>query len=187
MKVFKHTFIVALAGLVLFACEKDELNLDSTTLKAKAEKSEEVKMVPFKANLSSTPMDDSELIACINPDELPYAVAKLSTVSGNATHLGKLNWIKSPLTVNHCEFDPITGNFTVELDMIFKNKNGDGIHIFGESIMHITGPATGEFLIIDGFGKFKDASGELLTEGFLNVEAGTTVFRAEGMVTQPNH
>ncbi len=192
MKVFKHTFIVVLAGLVLLACEKEELNLDSTTVKAKMEKSDEVKMVPFKAKLSSFPTGE-DVIPCYIPNvpndpngDYPEAFIN-NAVDGNATHLGNLDWNQSPLIVVDCTLNPLEQTITTTLHMTFMNKKGDGLLFHGPATLSIEGPSWGSFEIVEGYGKFEGALGEIETEGFFDINTGRTVFSAKGMVTQPNH
>lgn len=185
LKTLLTSFIVL---FVTLGCEKEDLNQDAIYLKASAKKTEEIKMVPFKGNLVSTPAD-VVLIDCadINPGDLVVSAPKINVVTGNATHLGILDQINSPLIVEDCSFDSNTGFLIVTLNITLKNKKGDGIRFLGVSNISVEGPASGNYDIVEGFGKFEGATGSLTTKGFFNGETGVAEFSADGFVTKPNH
>ena len=145
------------------------------------EKNDAVKMIPFKGDFLSTP-NDVEPIDCSNG----VAVMKTNAVNGNATHIGLADRSMSPLIVESCDFDPSTGIITAELNVTVKNSKGDGIRFLGTSNMNVAGPSSGNYVIVEGFGKFEGATGELSTTGFLNAAEGSAEFKAEGFITQPN-
>jgi len=183
-----------LTGLIVLfavsACEKDALNTEESYLKASVEEMEEVKMVPFKGNFVSTPASN-ELIACTEPGTDPFQGPKFNLVTGNATHLGFIDpgvpdQPNSTLLIESCFFDVETGILSVTLNITFKNKKGDGIRILGISNISVEGPASGSYEVVEGFGKFEGATGNITTKGFFNAETAVAEFRAEGMVTQPN-
>ena len=187
MKNFKLVFRTFLAVFVLAACSTDRLNENPTYLELRSDNSTEIKVVPFKGNFESFPVD-VVLIDCVDPDSgAAIPAPSINAVSGNATHLGLLDVYQSSLIVVECVLDPIGESVITTLDMYLVNSGGDGIHIFGESTLTFAGPSFGNFEIIEGFGKFEGASGSIETTGFFNFENGTTQFRAEGFVTQPNH
>ncbi|MBT8300807.1 MAG: hypothetical protein KJO63_05710, partial [Maribacter sp.] len=158
-------------------------------MKASLKKSLEMKTVPFKGNFISSP-SAQDFIACTG-DNVPgtneplFAVIS-NKVEGNATHLGVLDYMKSPLIVEACDLDAQTGILSVTLNITFKNKKGDGIRILGVSNISLAGPASGSYEVVEGFGKFEGATGAISTTGFFNGNTGVAEFRAEGSVTQPN-
>lgn len=187
----KKLKLVLTSIIVLFAtisCEKEDLIQDESYLNASFKKTEETKMVPFKGKFVSTPADII-LIDCadINPSGLIIQAPKINVVNGNATHLGILDQINSPLIAEECSFDSMTGILTVTLNVTLKNIKGDGIRFLGESNISLEGPASGNYNIVEGFGKFEGATGSLKTKGFFNGETGVAEFSAKGFVTQPNH
>ena len=187
----KKLKLVLTSIIVLFAtlgCEKEDLTQDASYLKALDKQTEKIKTVPFKGNFVSTPAD-VVLIECadINPTGVVIPAPKINVVKGNATHLGILDQMNSPLIVEECSFDSNTGILTVTLNITVKNKNGDGIRFLGESNISIEGPASGTYNIVEGYGKFEGATGSLTTNGFFNGETGVAEFSAEGFITQPNH
>ena len=179
-------FIILFAAL---ACEKDELSEDALYLNASVKETAKMKMVPFKGRFVSSPDATFVPIVCdgINPETgEPVVAAKNNIVEGNATHLGKLDYMISPLIVEACAVDFAVGILSVDLNITFRNKNGDGIRILGTSNITLAGPATGSYEVVEGFGKFEGATGSVTTTGFFNLETGVAEFSAEGMVTQPN-
>ncbi len=114
---------------------------------------------------------------------------KVNAVEGNATHLGILDRDQSPLYVVDCILNidnPEDPKVVVTLDMTFKNKKGHGIRILGQSTISLAGPASGNYEIIEGYGKFSGAEGTVKTTGFFNAETASADFKVDGMVTQPN-
>ena len=179
--------LVLVSFIVLFSslgCEREDLD----NLNDSARGVEELKMVPFKGKFVSTPAD-VVVIGCadINPTGVVLPAAVFNIVSGNATHLGKIDQMNSPLLVEECSFDSQTGFLTVTLNITVKNKKGDGIRFLGVSNISVEGPASGNYDIVEGFGKFENAAGTLTTTGFFNGETGVANFSADGYITQPNH
>lgn len=148
MKTLKLVLISILALLTFAACETEPIEADLMNYDSSTKKSKEVKMVPFKGNFSSFPIDMTP-IDCLDPATgVIISALKNNAVSGNATHLGILDSNQSPLFVVDCALDGINQTITTTLDMTLKNKKGDGIRIFGESILSVAGPSTGNFEII---------------------------------------
>lgn len=192
MNLLRKAVYLLLPVLIFMACEKDESIIDPVNLKASMADSEEIKMVPFKGNFVSVPLapEMNEFVSCgINPltDE-PVIGALFNDLFGNATHLGVLG-PESSLTALGCsiieEEDMVF--LDVDLEMIIKNKKGDGIKISGKSLISlIDGSATGTFVIKEGYRKFEGATGEVHTKGFFNLKNGVADFSGDGIVTQPN-
>ena len=184
IKLLLATVIVLIGSL---GCDREDLTEDSSFLNDSAVNTERIKMVPFKGNFVSTPADVI-LIDCpdINPTGIVIPAPKINVVNGNATHLGILDDINSPLIVEECAFDSQTGFLTVTLNITLINRNGDGIRFLVVSNISLEGPASGNYNIVEGFGKFEGATGSLITEGFFNGETGVAEFSADGFVTQPN-
>ena len=188
MKEFQRTAIAFFSCLVLVACQKDEYSLDAVTHKANTDTVQMIEMLPFKANLSSTPNIDSEYISCVFPDSFTFAtVPKFSTMTGNTSHFGKLDTSKSLLTVRNCSFDLETQTVEIVMDMTFRDKNGEGLKFLGAVNLSLEGPTSGVFEVIEGYGTFKGFTGWIATEGFLNTDLGTIFLSVDGMITQPNN
>lgn len=171
---------------LFMACESDDLQLDSIELNGISSKTTEVKMVPFKGKFSSTPTS-LETIECDDPDTGFSTPANIySAVSGNATHLGKLDPTLSEIEVVDCSLDAIAQVVITTLDMTFINKKGHGIRVEGDVDLSIEGPTSGYFIITEGFGKFENASGWIATQGSFDITNGTTVYSADGYISQPN-
>ena len=181
LKLVLVSFIVLLSSL---GCEREDLDYLNDSVKGV----EEIKMVPFKGKFVSTPAD-VVLIECadVNPTGVVLPALKFNVVNGNATHLGVLDQMNSPLIAEECSFDSQTGFLTVTLNITVKNKKGDGIRFLGVSNISLEGPASGSYDIVEGYGKFENAMGTLTTTGFFNGETGVAQFSADGYITQPNH
>ncbi len=187
MKLFAKIFLTSLSFLVVVSCTNDEVTDDAVFLKTSISKKNDVKMVPFKGDFLSTP-NGMELVVCI-PPEAEIAVPEINAGEGNATHLGILDRDQSPLFVVDCNLnfdDPEDPKVITTLDITLRNKKGDGIRLLGQSTISLSGPASGSYEIIEGFGKFSGATGSAKTTGFFNPEAGSAEFNVDGMVTQPN-
>lgn len=187
MKLSTKIFLTSLSFLLALSCTKDEAADDALFLKTSISKRHDVKMVPFKGDFLSTP-NGMELVVCI-PPEAEVAVPEINAVEGNATHLGILDRDQSPLLVVDCNLnfdDPDDPKVVTTLDITLRNKKGDGVRLLGQSTISLSGPASGSYEIIEGFGKFSGATGAATTNGFFNPEAGSAAFKVDGMVTQPN-
>lgn len=190
--IMRNIKLIATSLLVLFAalaCENDQYYEDGVYLKSTPDAAAKSKMVPFKGNFVSSPSDlvPIECSGDNNPATgEPFAALKINKVTGNATHLGVLDDLNSQLIAESCSLDAQAGILSVELNITFKNKNGDGIEILGISDITLAGPASGSYEVVKGFGKFEGAQGTVQTTGFFNGETGVAEFRAEGMISQPN-
>jgi len=188
MQVFQRTAIALFSCLVLVACKREELSQDEVTLKANTDTAKMIEIQPFKANLSSTPNIDSEYISCVFSDSFTFTtVPKFSTMTGNTSHFGKLDRSKSPLTIRDCSFDLEKQTIEIVMVMMFRNKDGEGLRFIGSVNLSLEGPTSGIFEVIEGYGKFKEFTGWIDTEGFLNTELGTIFLSVDGMITQPNN
>ena len=188
MQVFQRIAIALFSCLVLVACKRDELSKDAVALKANTDTAEMIEMQPFKANLSSTPNIDSEYISCVFPDSFTFTtVPKFSTMTGNTSHFGKLDRSKSPMTIRECSFDTEKKTVGIVMDMMLRNKDGEGLRFLGSVNLSIEGPTSGIFEVIEGYGKFKGFTGWIAAEGFLNTKLGTIFLSVDGMITQPNN
>jgi len=181
MKTFTLKLMSLLCLFLFSSCESDNFVDNPEFLKADIVKNDIAKMIPFKGDFLSTP-NDVEPIDCSNG----VAVMKTNAVIGNATHIGLIDRSMSPLIVEDCDFNPSTGVITAELNVTVKNSKGDGIRFLGISNMNVAGPSSGNYIIVEGFGKFEGATGELSTVGYLNAAAGSAEFKVEGIITQPN-
>ena len=187
MKLSTKVILTSFSFLLVLSCTKDEVAVEAIDLKTSISKKNDVKMVPFKGDLLSTP-NGMELVVCI-PPEAEIAVPEINAVEGNTTHLGILDRDQSPLLVVDCNLnfdDPEDPKVITILDITLRNKNGDGVRLLGQSTISLSGPASGNYEIIEGFGKFYGATGSANTTGLFNPEAGSAAFSVKGMVTQPN-
>ena len=186
MRAIKLMFALAFLILAFLGCEQSEALLPFDT-NQELKSTETVQMVPFKGKLISAPTSPA-LIPCNDP--VTGAVFPLpinNSVSGNATHLGKLDAMTSTVTVVSCSFDAIAMELTANLDFVFMNKKGDGVTFSGQSVITAAGPSSGNYTITGGFGKFDGATGWLMTSGVADLTTGTTDFSVDGYITQPNH
>ena len=188
MKVLQCTMIVFFACLVLISCRTDDFSLDPEKLEAHIETINELEMLSFKANLSSVPNIDSEFITYVFSDsKVVSAFPKFSTLTGKTTYLGELDQNKSAFTVRDCSQDEETSIVESILDMTLRNRKGDGLRFLGSVTLGVGGPTWGNFEVIEGYGEFKDATGWLAAEGFVNIDMATIFLCVDGMVTPPNH
>ena len=186
MQVFQQTAIAFFLCLVLVACKKDENSQEAVAHKANTKTVKMAEIQPFKANLSSTPKIDSAYLSCLFPDSLQFAtLPKFSTMTGNTSHFGKLDNGISILTLRECSFDTEKRTVGIVMDMMLRNKDGEGLRFLGSVNMSMEGPTSGIFEVIEGYGKFKGFTGWIDTEGFLNTELGTIFLSVDGMITQP--
>ena len=146
-------------------------------------------MVPFKGDFSSVPAPEHGIIECGYPDAgFPMPSPIIHPTSGNATHLGLIVPENSRVKIVGCSLDLEGGYLIGDLDMIFMNKKGHGIHVLGQSRMGLFGqPSSGHYNVIGGYGKFEGATGEMDSRGLVNPDNFHVVFQMEGMVSQPNH
>ena len=187
MKVFQQIAIVFFSCLLLVACSRKEYSQDTVTLNANTNTDKPIEMLPFKANLSSTPTSDSVYISFEFPGSfMAVTVPKFSTMTGNTSHFGKLDKNKSLLTVRDCSLDIETQTVEMVIDITFRNKNGEGLQFLGAVNVSLEGPTSGFFEVIEGYGEFKGFTGWVATEGFLNTQLGTIFLSVDGMITQPN-
>lgn len=188
MQVFQRTVIALFSCLVLVACKRQESPQNAVTLKADADTAKRIEIQAFKANLSSTPNIDSVYLSCLFPDSLQFAtLPKFSTMTGNTSHFGKLDNGKSTLSLRECYFDTEKQTVGIVMDMMLRNKVGEGLRFLGPVNMSMEGPTSGVFEVIEGYGKFKGFTGWIATEGFLNIELGTIFLSVDGIITQPNN
>ena len=183
MKALKYLFAFLLVGFIYLSCE-DSLAWNSPETEIV---DLEVKQVPFKGTFQSTP-GGYEMIECFDPSN-GYSIMGpvFNLMTGNATHLGILDRESSPLIIADCELDLEEGVLIGTLDMTFKNKNGDGIRILGQSIMGLYGqPSSGEYEVIEGYGKFEGALGHMTSKGVVDFDVAVADFTVEGVVSQPN-
>jgi hypothetical protein len=96
-----------------------------------------------------------------------YAFGK-GWLTGNVTHLGKINMEMSPFWVNSCNFGPGPTELTWAINGVVTSANGDSYSYTGDLL--IDGASleiTGFIHINGGTGRFKDAVGEATLNGFL--------------------
>lgn len=183
MKTIQFFFLAVLFSVIFIACQKDDITQDEMD-RIELRNGEEPQMVPFKGDFQTPPIS-TEMIDCID-DVTGYTtkVAVNHLLIGNATHLGKLDETSSFITTS-CDIDLSQGIVITEHEITFLNKNGDGLKFFGSSTILLTGEGEGYFEVVEGYGKFENASGWIETKGNIAVEGGP-VFSADGMITQPN-
>lgn len=186
MKVFKLVFLVLFAGLFFMACSQEDGLIQKSTDLNDVVKNEVIKMVPFKGNFSSAPISPEPIPCTVQGQPTPIEALVYNAVSGNATHLGKIDPMRSPLIVVNCILND-EESITTTLEMTFRNKKGHGIKVYGDVVLNIAGPTAGYFEIIEGYGKFEGASGWIETAGMFDISQGKTVYKAEGLISQPNH
>lgn len=185
MKVFKLVLIVLFAGLFFMSCSQEDGLIQKSSDLDDIANSKDIKMVPFKGNFSSIPVSPEPIPCTFQGQPSPVEALIYNTISGNATHLGKIDPTLSPLIVVNCILND-EESITTTLEMTFRNKNGDGIKVYGDAVLNIAGPSSGYFDIIEGYGKFEGATGWMATAGMFNIDQGTTVYSAEGRISQPN-
>ena len=180
MKAFKILFLALFCGLLFVSCEKDLVLNDMVADEAIETRAKYEVEIPFKGKFFSFPVA-MELIDCGYDLGLPI----YNAISGNATHLGELDPFQSPLIGVDCSLNPATMVVTATIDMTFKNLDGDGLRILGQSDMSLDGPASGSYTVQEGFGKLYGATGNLTTKGQLNPNDGTAHFEVNGLITVP--
>jgi hypothetical protein len=185
MKTTKFLFIALIATLVITACQKDDIALFSDD-QVEMRNGEEPQMVPFKGDFAISPIG-TEMIACFDP-EANYTIPTFSNhaVNGNATHLGLIDPMQSQFNVVECALNIQEQLATFTDEIILKNKKGDGLFFLGNSTASLAGPGTGYYVVVEGYGKFENATGWINTIGNISGPDGP-VFAVDGMVTQPNH
>ncbi len=166
-------------GMIMIACEKDSFT--STLDESIDTRAPEEVTIPFKGKFLSTPTSYDEWTDC----GYEVMLTVNNAISGNATHLGKLDVSQSPLIGVDCSFDPTTGIVTATLDMTFMNHKGDGLRMLGQSDMSINGPASGSYTVMEGYGKLAGATGNLNTKGKLDPATITAEFEVYGKITVP--
>ncbi len=185
MKILQFFFAVALVSMLTMGCEQhDYLLVDDDPIALRNHESE--RMVPFKGNFEVIPVSD-ESIVCLDANGDPaIPLVKFNTVKGNATHLGLIVGDESEFTIESCFVDFGNGTLTLNDLIEIRNKKGDGLRFQGQSVVDLaTNLGLGHYTVVEGFGKFENASGEMTTYGNLNNDPPT--FVADGMVSQPNH
>jgi hypothetical protein len=180
MKAIKLIFLTFFMGLLFMSCEKDSTLISLETDEAIETRAKSEVEIPFKGKFFSFPVA-MDLIDCGYELGLPI----YNAISGNATHLGELDPFQSPLIGVDCSFNPGTMIVTATIDMTFKNLEGDGLRILGQSDMSLNGPASGSYVVQEGFGKLYGATGNLNTTGKLNPNDGTAEFEVDGKIVVP--
>lgn len=171
--------------LILTACQKDDISLsleDTVELR----NGEEPQMVPFKSDFLMPPMG-SDVVLCFDPEtgiEVPIPANR--EIFGTATHLGKIDHAQSLSVGLDCEFSLAEGIATIQNETIVKNAKGDGLRFQGTIFFNIADLVWGNLTVVEGYGKFSNATGWIAINGIIT-ESGDVVVDVEGMVTQPNH
>ncbi|MBT8299142.1 MAG: hypothetical protein KJO52_12480 [Maribacter sp.] len=188
MKDFQRTVIAFIVCLVLVACQKEKNSQDVVTLNSNSDTEKMVEILPIRANIISAPNVASDSITCVFPDSFVFVtIPEFSSLTGNTSQFGKLDKSRSHLIVRECSLNIETQTVDLVLDMILRNKNGEGLKFLGALNVNIEGPTSGVFEVIAGYGKFRGFTGWITTEGFLNTDLGTLFLSADGMINQPNN
>jgi len=183
MKAFKYLCLVTLMGALFYACTEGDIFQSSIEENSKPG----VEMVPFKGKFQSVPAG-YDMVTCLDPVYgVEVQAVYENTVSGNATHLGVLDPAESKLFVVDCELNLESELLIGTLEMTFLNKKGDGIKVLGVSRMGLYGnPSSGEYDVIEGYGKFEGAAGHLTSTGLVNFDTGVADFKMDGLITKPH-
>ena len=185
MRTLKFLCAMFFFAFILTACQKDDISL-TTPDAIELRNGEDRKMVPFKGNFQVLPFGTDSIPCFDNELGITLMAVVNNEVVGNATHLGKIDQAESRFVSLDCELNYIGGYVFMHHDIILMNGNGDGLFFHGSSTSYLSGPGSGYFEVVEGYGKFVNATGWIETTGDISAPGGP-VFRADGEVTQPNH
>ena len=185
MKTLKFLFAMFFFACILTACQKDDITLmsdDAIEMRDGGDR----KMVPFKGNFQVLPFGTDSIPCYDNELGITLQAVKNNEVIGNATHLGLIDKEQSRFISLDCELNYIGGYVFMHHDITLMNKKGDGLLFHGSSTSYLSGPGSGYFEVVAGYGKFANATGWMETTGDISAPGGP-IFSGEGMVSRPNH
>jgi hypothetical protein len=92
-------------------------------------------------------------------------------LSGNVSHVGKINKSMSPFYINSCNYGPGPTQVTWAINGVITGANGDQYSYTGELIIEDANSSmTGTIHIKGGTGRFSEAVGEADLIGFINAD-----------------
>jgi len=170
--------------MMLVACNKDQFVQDEQPLTLKKAKVP----VPLKADFCFTPNmegafdvngfpnpDVVMLIEGLDPTQPTSYLPRSGWLSGNATHSGKLQMMKSQMTAVSAYFDNVNMKVVWVTTGMNTAANGDYYYYDATSYSNPQdGSFTGEVVMRDGIGKFKGM------EGLAQMVGQGTCWHAEG-------
>ncbi len=145
----------------------------------------------FHATLQSTLNLDPAIPFTLCSGDLPEFAIPDHFLSGNATHLGKLNAALSTLHHENCNISFATATLTASVSGQLTGANGDLIYYTGDDVIDIyglltgtsaTGSINGNWTITGGTGRFNGASGSLTISGTVVYGSGTFSAEADGTI-----
>jgi len=178
MKTLIYLFVFA---MILFAgCAKDEM-FDQNSNNPELKKAKVP--IPMKVDFCMTPNGEFFPITNWPPEWGPGFVSAGGSISGNATHMGKVDAEKSWGQTTECYFD-----FQL-MQIVMKNTgqitaaNGDSYWYDGVSYINLDFTFTGTVTMRDGTGKYEDAQGKVEMVGSADMATMQTCWTAEGSMT----
>src|SRR5688572_531161 len=185
----KNLTFLFLSLLFFAACQSstDELASPDGTLKID-QRSNQPR--PFTATISGSLNPSSAPTACTG--DLPGLALLDYSVSGNATHMGKLNANSSTLHHDDCDLSFATMLLSTNVSGQLAAANGDLIYYTGADVINVfnlltasgsTGPITGTWTIDGGRGRFEEASGSFTINGVVDFATLSFTATAIGTIT----
>ena len=177
----KNLSLITLFLMLLASCQPADELVTPDGLSQIVQRSQQERS--FQANLSGALDPNSVPTACSG--DLPLALLDYA-ISGNATHLGKLNTNLSILHHDDCNLSLATMLLTTGVSGQLAAANGDLVYYTGEDVINVfnlltgsgpNGPITGTWAITGGTGRFVGASGSVTINGI--VDFATLNFNAE--------
>ncbi len=177
----KNLSFIAVFLMLLASCQQADELVTPDASSPIVQRSQQAR--PFHANLSGALNPNSAPTACSG--DLPLALLDYA-ISGNATHLGKLNTNLSILHHDDCDLSFATMLLSTGVSGQLAAANGDLVYYTGEDVINVfnlltgsgsTGPITGTWSITGGTGRFEEATGSITIEGI--VDFTTLSFTAE--------
>jgi hypothetical protein len=173
MKTLISFFFIMM--MMLVACTKDQF-VQEENLELKKAKVP----VPMKADFCASPAPDATPMAISGT---PIVLPNKMLVSGNATHMGKVDTEKSYTLVESLKLSE---------DQLFLEQTGTGVMTAANGDSY---PITwwlktslanwtyiGEVKMFDGTGKFKGMTGTVQMVGAVDMVAGTNCWKADGFM-----
>jgi len=185
MKALKFLCTMIFFACIFTDCQKDDISFTAADA-IDMRNDGNLQMVPFKGNFQVLPYGTDSIPCYDNELGITLQAVKNNEVVGNATHLGLIDQDVSRFISLDCELNYLGGYVFMHHDIILMNKKGDGLLFHGSSTSYLSGPGSGYFEIVEGYGKFVNATGWIETTGDISAPGGP-VFSADGEVTQPKH
>lgn len=174
IKMKKLLFLFLSLGILFTGCDNDVLVPDATN--DAALKSSHVKMVPLRGEIQS------------HVDVYDNGIPLMGTLSGQMSHLGKLNMEESVWTTNSLTIDD--GIITWEMTGKLCAANGDLVHYNLTGVFDmVKNELDADSEIVGGTGRFKFAEGYMEITGYAEFDATypmlitTMHMKGEGLIS----